>query len=106
MDAKLHIFDYSPKAIAVTGEGTKKYRAVLKTAGGRFNPRLTDSETGQRFAGWIFSKKRKEELMRLLRHAGAPCTETRPDNFADERAEIIPDPAVEYFDNFARANNI
>jgi hypothetical protein len=58
------IIDYSEKAIAVVGD-TKPLKDQLKAARGRFNPFLKDQE-GNRFAGWVFSKKRKEQVERII----------------------------------------
>lgn len=58
-DAKFEIIDYSEKALAVTGE-TKPIADKLKALGGRFNPRLSCG------AGWIFSKRKEDELRQLL----------------------------------------
>ena len=52
---KIQIVDYSEKAIAVIGE-TKQHKDKLKELGGSFNPRLSCG------AGWIFSKKRLEDV--------------------------------------------
>lgn len=54
------IIDYSEKAIAVIGD-TKAIKEQLKELGGRFNPRLSCG------AGWIFSKKKENELKELLK---------------------------------------
>jgi hypothetical protein len=57
------IVDYSDKAVAVFGE-TKAIKENLKSLGGRFNPYLNNS--GQKQAGWIFPKTKKNELESLL----------------------------------------
>ena len=56
------IVDYSEKAIAVTGD-TRPIADKLKEMGGRFNPRLSCGP------GWIFSKRKEDELRAVL--AGA-----------------------------------
>lgn len=53
------IIDYSENAIAVTGD-TKPIKDKLKALGGRFNPRLKCG------AGWIFPKKKLEEVKLFL----------------------------------------
>lgn len=73
------IVDYSEKAIAVIGD-TKQYREVFKAIRGSFNPRLTCG------AGWIFSKKRTEDVKAIL--AGAEVAETKQDTrYADTLSE-------------------
>lgn len=53
------IIDYSEKAIALVGD-TKAIKEQLKQLGGRFNPKLSCG------AGWIFSKKKEDELRAML----------------------------------------
>jgi len=56
---EVNIIEYSGKAIAVIGD-TKPIKELLKSLGGSFNPRLTCG------AGWIFSKKKLEEVQTAL----------------------------------------
>lgn len=55
----VQIVDYSEKAVAVIGD-TKPIKEKLQQLGGKFNARLTCG------AGWIFSKKRLEDLKTAL----------------------------------------
>lgn len=55
----LRMVDYSEKAVAVVGD-TKAVKDLLKSMGGRFNSRLSCG------AGWIFSKKKADELKAVL----------------------------------------
>ncbi|MDR2533972.1 MAG: hypothetical protein LBC81_04270 [Tannerellaceae bacterium] len=75
VNANLLIVDYSEKALAVFGD-TKAVKDRLKALGGRFNLQLTHQ--GVKQAGWIFSKKREEQLRNTLNgsanHRGAPKT--------------------------------
>lgn len=59
----LDIVDYSEKAIAVFGD-TKAIKDQLKELGGRFNPSL--NYNGEKRAGWIFSKRKADEVRELL----------------------------------------
>ena len=56
---EINIIEYSEKAIAVIGD-TKPIKELLKSLGGSFNPRLSCG------AGWIFSKKKLEEVQAAL----------------------------------------
>jgi hypothetical protein len=56
---EVNIIDYSEKAIAVIGD-TKPIKDLLKSLGGSFNPRLSCG------CGWIFSKKKLEEVQTAL----------------------------------------
>lgn len=55
----LQLVDYSEKAIAIIGD-TRTIKEQLKALGGRFNARLSCG------AGWIFSKRKENELKALL----------------------------------------
>lgn len=55
----VQIIDYSEKAFAIVGE-TKEIKDTLKSLGGRYNPHLTCG------AGWIFSKKKEQEVKSKL----------------------------------------
>lgn len=57
------IVDYSEKAIALFGD-TKPIKDLLLAMGGKFNPRLTHN--GEKQAGWIFSKTKREELQNII----------------------------------------
>jgi hypothetical protein len=59
----LEVVDYSEKAIAVFGD-TKAIKEQLKELGGRFNPSL--NYNGEKRAGWIFSKRKADEVRELL----------------------------------------
>lgn len=59
----LEIVDYSEKAIAVFGD-TKSIKEQFKELGGRFNPAL--NYNGGKRAGWIFSKKKADEVRNLM----------------------------------------
>lgn len=56
---------YSKKAIAVFGE-TKPYREIFKSLHGRFNPNLLYNN--EKTPGWVFSKKREEEVRAILQN--------------------------------------
>ncbi len=60
---QFEIVDYSEKAIALFGD-TKPIKDLLSAMGGKFNPRLTHN--GEKQAGWIFSKTKREELEQVL----------------------------------------
>lgn len=57
------IVDYSEKAIALFGD-TKVIKDLLSAMGGKFNPRLTHN--GEKQAGWIFQKSKRDELSTVL----------------------------------------
>lgn len=59
MEAKIRLIDYSDKAFAIVGE-TKEIKEILKSLGGRYNPHLNCG------AGWIFSKKKEQEVKSKL----------------------------------------
>jgi hypothetical protein len=55
----LNIQEYSAKSFVVRGN-TKEYKDKLKSLGGKWNPNLTDKETGSRFGGWIFGNNKRK----------------------------------------------
>lgn len=56
----IEILDYSEKAIAVIGEGTKRLKDDFKALGGRFNFRLSCG------AGWVFPTAKKAQILQLI----------------------------------------
>jgi len=62
--AAIRIIEYSEKSIAVVGD-TKPIKEQLKSMNGKFNKFLKD-ENGERFAGWVFSKKRTDQVKQTL----------------------------------------
>lgn len=71
----LEIVDYSEKAIAVFGD-TKAIKEQLKELGGRFNPSL--NYNGEKRAGWIFSKKKADEVRNLMASGKVEAVEELP----------------------------
>jgi hypothetical protein len=69
----MEIIEYTEKSIVVFGEETRNKVSEMKTLGGRFNPKLTHPVTKEKFAGWIFSKKKKEQVENLVN--GIPPTQ-------------------------------
>ena len=59
----VRIVNYSEKSIAVLGN-TMPIKEILKKIGGRYNSHLKINE--QTVSGWIFSKKKREEVERAL----------------------------------------
>ena len=71
----LEIVDYSEKAIAVFGD-TKAIKEQLKELGGRFNQSL--NYNGEKRAGWIFSKKKADEVRNLMASEKVEAVEELP----------------------------
>lgn len=71
----LEMVDYSDKAIAVFGD-TKVVKGRLKELGGRFNPSL--NYNGEKRAGWIFSKKKADEVHDLMASGKVEAVEELP----------------------------
>lgn len=62
MSQTLKLVNYSEKAVAVIGD-TKPVKDTLKNLGGKFNPHLKCG------AGWIFSKKKVNDIDAALTFA-------------------------------------
>ena len=71
----LEMVDYSDKAIAVFGD-TKAIKDQLKELGGRFSPSL--NYNGEKRAGWIFSKKKADEVRNLMAPEKVEAVEELP----------------------------
>ena len=71
----LEMVDYSEKVIAVFGD-TKAIKEQLKELGGRFNPSL--NYNGEKRAGWIFSKKKADEVRNLMASEKVEAVEELP----------------------------
>ena len=61
----LELVDYSERAVALFGN-SKAIKDHLKAIGGRFNPHLTNPETKETQAGWIFPKTKEYEVKGIL----------------------------------------
>lgn len=68
METRVRIIQYSPRALAVRGN-TKPIKDRLKAIGARFNPRLREEDTDNRFSGWIFSAHRINKVLAVLKDA-------------------------------------
>lgn len=68
----MEVIEYSEKSIVVFGEDTRNKVSEIKALGGRFNPKLTHPETKEKFAGWIFSKKKTEQVKNLVKGVPQP----------------------------------
>lgn len=62
----VYIVDYSDKAIAVFGDTYPIKDQLKEIGGGRFNKFLKDPDSGDRKAGWIFSKKKRDEVEKVI----------------------------------------
>lgn len=71
----LEMVDYSERSIAVFGD-TKAVKEQLKELGGRFNPSL--NYNGEKRAGWIFSKKKADEVRSLMASEKVEAVEELP----------------------------
>ena len=63
---KFTLVDYSEKCIALFGD-TKEIKDELKKLGGRFNANLRPFDEETRVPGWVFQKKCREDLLKLIK---------------------------------------
>lgn len=61
----IQVLDYSDRAVIVIGD-TKSIKDTLKSMGGRFNKFLKHPDTGEKVVGWVFSKTKKDALLKLI----------------------------------------
>lgn len=64
---ELSLVEYSERAFVITGEDTRKYKEDLKNLGGKWNSRLTDKKTGEKFCGWVFYVSLREKVEEWLK---------------------------------------
>lgn len=63
------IQDYTDKSFVVRGD-TTIYKDVLKDLGGKWNSRLTDKDTGNKFGAWLFWIEKRNEVENWLKNCG------------------------------------
>lgn len=83
----LKIESYTEKSIVVRGEDTKNCKDALLNFGGKFNDRLTDKSTGDKFTGWVFPKSKQGEVETLV---GNIKKGTVPTTTSDVGAGVYP----------------
>lgn len=75
MSQTIYIEDYSPKSFVVRGE-TTEYKEELKQLGGKWNSRLTDKQSGEKFGAWLFWSDKRLEIEGWLAN-GSTSSNTR-----------------------------
>ena len=66
---------YNDKSVVVFGEATRDIKEKLKSTGGRYNANLTID--GAKKPGWIFSNKKEDELIKMLKRDPRTMKKTR-----------------------------
>jgi len=61
MSSHIYIEDYSGKSFVVRGD-TREYKDSLKALGGKWNSRLTDKQTDEKFGAWLFWSDKRSDL--------------------------------------------
>jgi hypothetical protein len=74
--SNIYIEDYTSKSFVVRGE-TRDYKDALKSLGGKWNSRLTDKSTGDKFGAWLFWADKRDELEKWLSEG---CSVTSANN--------------------------
>lgn len=62
----LSIQTYTDKSFVLTGEDTLLYKDDIKRLGGKWNARLTNKETKERFGAWLFWSDKRSEVQQWL----------------------------------------
>lgn len=65
MSKTIEIEDYTSKSFVIRGN-TRDYKESLKEMGGKWNSRLTDKKTGEKFGAWLFWSNKQKELERWV----------------------------------------
>jgi hypothetical protein len=61
---------YTEKSFVIIGEDMDNYKDEIKELGGKWNGRLTNKETGERFGAWLFWSDKRSEIQRWLGRVG------------------------------------
>ncbi len=61
---------YTEKSFVIIGEDMDNYKDEIKELGGKWNGRLTNKETGERFGAWLFWSDKRSEIQRWLDRVG------------------------------------
>jgi hypothetical protein len=72
MTQEMYIQDYSDKAFVLRGDDTREHKAAIKEMRGKWNKSLRNDEGT--FSGWIFSKKKREEVETWLEEVSGVTT--------------------------------
>jgi hypothetical protein len=82
--ANVELQDYSDKSFVVRGEGTRDLRESLKAFGGKWNSRLTDKATGEKFGAWLFWTEKRPDIEKWI-GGGCEAVEPRSGNVSISR---------------------
>ena len=82
MTTKITIQDYSEKSFVVRGD-TTPHKDTLKDLGGKWNSRLTDKETGDKFGAWLFWSDKRDEIEKWLQN-GCPVGEKSKEDIRNQ----------------------
>lgn len=82
----MKIVNYSEKSIALFGD-TKAIKEHLKGLNGRFNPFL--KQDNQTLAGWIFSKNKESDLIKLLESLDLLNSDSKQAEISEQTSEQI-----------------
>ena len=66
----IQIEKYTEKSIVVRGD-TTEYKETLKSVGGKWNSRLVDKQTQEKFGGWIFPSSKTKEVENWMNNKGS-----------------------------------
>lgn len=83
-ETDLTLIPYSDRSFVVYGEDTKLYKSRFQDLIGRYNPNLTNPESGEKLKGWIFGNKQREKVNQLLEDIRAGTVE--PDEVEEKPA--------------------
>lgn len=92
MTSKISIQDYTDKSFVVRGD-TTAYKDTLKDMGGKWNSRLTDKDTGDKFGAWLFWTEKRGDIEKWLK-SGCSTNEKKQEDiyrqslFRNETASV------------------
>jgi hypothetical protein len=82
------------KGIVVRGN-TKPFKVKLQEIGGKWNKKLTNKETGEKFGGWIFSGSKRGEVIENIfppdvSDVFSDASDDASDDASEEGGDIVP----------------
>ena len=84
MPGSIHKEEYSAKSFVVRGD-TRPHKESLKKLGGKWNSRLNDKETGDKFGAWLFWNDKRQEVENWLQKGCPVLQEARDSKYNSDR---------------------
>ena len=98
MSKAIYIEEYSAKSFIVRGD-TRIYKESLKRMGGKWNSRLTDKKTGNKFGAWLFWSDKREEIQNWIDNDFPPLKSSIGDTCTYENKILLLENRIVYLES-------